>query len=386
LARYNGKQVTVFAQNSQLHHNLMSALQLARSAYFTKELNDVWIKNENNDDSIKIKRCYWGAYVLIGTQTKNRHQRLAHIGLYGTNMSADTALVTSDNSRPVGLSGAVVFKANCYLPSGGIKQAFIEGQSYTGAGQNSSYIKNAPLQLADLDENLEKGIEAQQNELINSRDSLLYSFPNNINRSFTKNTLVIEVSKNLSHLSLRNNIKIISENEISIDSSCHFENVLIIAKKVHFKQGFKGSVHVIASDSIISEEGNVFEFPSSFVLKPMHANDKNLKCIMMGEKSVFNGGIIAFNDEDQKEINVFVKLNATGEVNGAIYSSGYLHVEGKLNANVFCNKLLLKTPSAVYENHILACELDPAKYAHILSVPLLWNKQGSIMLSKNLGG
>jgi hypothetical protein len=383
LARFNGRQVTVFAQSSQLQFNLNSAFQIARSAYFTKERNDIWMKNETNDDSIKIKRFYWGAYLLISAQTKNRHQHLAHTALYGTTMSADTGLVTNDNGRPLGLSGAVVFKANCYLPSAGIKPAFIEGQSYLGGGNNSVYIKKAPMQMRDVDETFKKGIEEQQNELLAATDSLLYTFPDKISRSFSKSTLVIEGSKNLAHLKLSNNVKIVSENEVIIDSSCHLENVLIIARKVRFKTGFKGSVHVIASDSIISEKENVFEFPSSFVLRP-NSSDKTLKCIVMGEKSIFNGGIIALGNDEQNLPDVFVKLNATGEVNGCVYSSGYLHVEGKLNANVYANRLLLKTPSAVYENHILACEIDPGKYAHLLSVPLLWNTS-VLTLSKNLG-
>jgi len=385
LAKFNQRQITNYVGSSQLYSNLKSALQIAQSDYFTEDKNNRWIKNENNDDSIKIKRSYWGAYYLIGTETKNRHQFLSHVRLYGSTMSSDTGLVVAENNRPLGLTGQVVFKANCYLSSAGIKPAFIEGQSYSGNGNNNAYIKKSPMQIPSIDESFSKGISFQQDQLITSNDSLVSAFSNYIAHSFKFRTVVIEASGKLSGLTLKNNIKIVGANEISVDSSCHFENVLIIAKKVRFKHGFKGSVHVIASDSIICEKENVFEFPSSFVLKPSD-NNKLLSCIIIGEKSIFNGGMVAFSSNSDEGSDVFIKLNATSEVNGYVYSSDYLHLEGKLNANVFCGRLLLKTPSAVYENHMMACEINPAKYSHILSVPSVCNKNGSLLLSKNLGG
>jgi len=386
LARYNHGRVTEFGQNSQLQCNLKSALQMARSSYFTENRNGTWIKNGSNDDSIKIIRKYWGAYLLINAETKNRHLALSHTGLYGSAMSADTGLVTTDNGRPISVSGSVIFKANCYLPASGIKPAFIEGQSYIGNAQISSYVKKSALQIPQIEEAFVKGIKQQQMEMIGVQDSLVYNVSGTVSNSFKYKTIVIEVSKNLLHLHLKNNIKLISGNEINIDSSCHFENILIIAKKVRFKKGFKGSVHVIASDSIITEKETVFEFPSSFVVRSIDKYTKTLKCIIMGEKSIFNGGMIAFSESQTNTTDVFIKLHATGEVNGSVYSSGYLHMEGILHANIICNRLLLKTPSAVYENHILACEIDPERYSHVLSVPSIYNKNSGMMLSKNLGG
>ncbi len=386
LARFNQRQVTDFAQNSQLQFNLKSAFQIAQSEYFTVERNNKWIKNINNDDSIKVKCLNWGAYRLIAAETKNRHNHLSKAGLYGTQMSSDTGLVVAENGRPLGLSGSVVFKANCYLPSGGIKPAFIEGQSYMGNAQNSIYIKKAPLQVPELSASFIKGVIKQQTELNNEQDSLVFSYPDRVSQSFTHKTMVIEPPySRLSHLWLGENIKIISQTELIIDSTCHFNNILIIAKKIRFKHGFKGSVHVIATDSIIAEKETVFEYPSSFVLSPGIEKGDNLRSIIISDNCIFSGGIVAFAELNSNGPKVFIKLCATSEINGFIYSSGYLHAEGKLNANVFSNSLLLKTPSAVYENHMLACEIDPRAYSHLLSVPDVFDRNERLMLSKNFG-
>lgn len=386
LARYNNYNVTAFAQNSQLQYNLKSAFQIARSSYFTPEKNDRWIKNSFNDDSIKVKRTYWGAYLLVTAQTKNRHYAISQSALFGSPMSKDSGLVVSDNSRPVGLSGSVIFKANCYLPSGGIKPAFIEGQSYMGGTQNAAFIKKASLQIQVIDEAFKSAIYDQQKNLLSNTDSLVGLGVNTMERSFSRSTAVMEQQGNkMIHYQLKGNIKIICDNELVIDSSCHFSDVLVIAQKVRFKQGFKGSVHVIASDSIIAEKQTVFEYPSSFVLAPGNEKENKLRCIQMSEDSQFNGGMIAFSELDNADSKVFIKLDAKGEVNGFIYSSDYLHSEGKINANVICDKLMLKTPSAVYENHLLACEIDPGKYSHLLSIPNIFNKEQSLMLCKSFG-
>jgi hypothetical protein len=385
LAKFNQRSSTIYAQQSQLQYNLKSAVEIAKSEYFLESNNDKWFKNTYNDDSIKVKRMYWGAYLLVNAQTKNRHHSLSSSGLYGQIMSSDTGIVVAENGRSIGVSGSVNFKANCYLPKAGIKPAYIEGQSYLGSLQNPNYVKPSPKFINEMSKGFKDGIFGQQAGLNFNSDSLVNFLPTKIKHSFSNKTLVWEPNqKNISGYSLQNNIKIITQHDLVIDSTCHLNNVLIICKKVKFKEGFKGSVHVIASDSILCEKKCEFMFPSSFVLCSQDKGETALKCILLNEECVFYGGIVAF-DKNEEDNKVFVKLNATSEVNGFIYSANYLHAEGKLNANVFCNTLLLKTPSAVYENHLLACEVDPGKVAYLMSIPMVFERKGKLVNCKNFG-
>lgn len=64
-----------------------------------------------------------------------------------------------------------------------------------------------------------------------------------------------------------------------------------------------------------------------------------------------------------------VKLNADAEIYGIVYSSNYAHLQGKIFGTAFCDKLLIKTESAVYENYMMDCEIDPKKYANSMVVP-----------------
>lgn len=384
IANYNQRSVTVFSQTSQLYHNLQSAFEIAQSDYFTDEKNDKWIKNTLNDDSLKIKKLYLGAYLLVTAETKNRHQVLSQSGLYGSVMPSDTGLLISDNGRPVCLSGAVVFKANCYLPKAGIKAAFIEGQSFINSPQNNGFIKASPMQIPFADKDIIDKIEKQQNGINVYMDSVVSFLPQNYDQSFSKKTIVLEISGQLSNISFKNNIKIIGKN-IEIDNTCSLENILIVCEKVKFKDGFKGKVHVMASDSIITGKKCEFNYPSSFVLLPKENEINALNYIDINEDCKFYGGILALNKtDDPNGTKVFIKLNSKSEVNGFIYSANYLHLEGKANATIICDKLLLKTPSAVYENHMLACEIDPKKYSHILAIPQIFKRSSRLMCCQKM--
>jgi hypothetical protein len=383
IAKYNQRSVTMLGMDSQLMQNLKSGIEIAKSDYFNEALNGHWMKNSFSDDSIRIHRKAWGAFLIMTVTTKNRRESMNCCGLYGTWLCADTGLLVSDNSRPVGLSGNIVFKSNCYLPKAGIKPANIEGQSYINSSQNAAFIRSSPGEIPQINKLFRDAVKAQLsiNHAFN-QDSMMSLLPSVLEHSFSAKTIVVNLGKNtLSRASLKGNIKLIG-NEVIVDNTAQLEDILIVCSKVKFKKGFQGTVHVIAQDSIVVENDCRFCYPSSFVLS---GNDENsLKCIQFGDNCVFSGGVIAFNASNNNKGKVFVKLNGKSEVNGFIYSGDYIHMEGKLNASVICSRLMIKTPSAVYENHMLGCEIDPKKYADIIGVPVIFNRTGNLVCCKKL--
>lgn len=371
LSYQNSRTTLQVLQTSQLHCNLNSAFEIAQSAYFTDNLNHHWIKNTFNDDSIRVRRSSWGAYWLICAETKNRHEGLTQSGIYGVGITADTALMLVDNSRPLGLSGRVVFKANCYLSTAGIRPAYIEGLSYSGNAQNNTFIRKALASIPELNATLVKGMKAQQS-LSPVTDSLSAGLPEQFNQSFSKKTVVVECNGSyLTKKNWRNNLKLVSASALVIDSTCHLDNVVIVAPKVKFLKGFKGRVHVIVSDSITVEEKCTFLYPSSFVLLNDNLHGEGVKTIYFKNDCLFFGGIIAWRSGNMgnNSTRVFIKLDGTSQYNGFVYSSDYLHLEGEVNATVIASTLLLRTPSAVYENHLINCELNPKKWSQILAIP-----------------
>lgn len=383
VSRYNRHESVVVGQSSQLFLNIRSGFELARSGYFNGK--QVWLKNTFNNDSISIEKKAWGAFILINVTTKNRHQQLSESGLFGTFMAADTALVVSNNHRPVGVSGKVVFNANCYVPEQGLKPTYIEGQSYVSANQNTGFLKPAPAGIPQVTDDFIKTLDTEFSGFNAETDSLAYSIGNTTNISFSQKTLVGQYTQNsLNNVTLKNNIKLLA-GDIVIDSTCSLENILIVCNKVHFNRGFKGKLHVIARDSIVCEAGCEFSYPSSLVLLPDNNPNTAMSYIQFSNNCKFWGGVLAINrNTHDTKPNVFIRLHSGCEINGLVYSNNYLHLQGTMNANVFADRLLLKTPSSVYENHMLACELNPKKYASVMAVPLLFSANTALRRCEKL--
>lgn len=385
IAQFGQLSVSQLNQNTQLRLNLRSAFEIVQSKYFTAEQNNRWFKNNVNNDSIKITKLNWGAYNVVVCRTKNNHHILSQAGVFGTFMSADTGLMVADNGRQVGMSGNIVLKANCFLPSGGIKPAFIEGQSYQGSSQNSIFIKKAQASIPMPRSEFIDAVTKQFDESVWT-DSITSAIPPALNQPFTSKTVVLNsTTLKLQNVKIQNNVKIKCANELEIDSTCVLENILIICKKVKFKKGFKGTVHVIATDSIVVDKRCHFKYPSSFTLLNSVDANTNLKTINFDADCKFYGGLLAINNPGKSNASkVLVKLNQSSEINGFVYSSDYMHVEGVLNATLISGSLLLKTPSAVYENHLLGCEINPRKHASILAIPSIFTNQSKLVCCKKI--
>lgn len=375
IAHFNTRTIQSQKSLEQLRLSLVSGFEIAQSIYFQDNKANHWQKMPYNNDSVRIKKMPWGCYTLIDVSAKNNHFFIQGTGLYGVKITKDTALFMTERNRPIGLAGKIKFNGFCYLPKAGIKSAYIEGSTFSDLNSLKPFIKEASSDLPIITESYLKELSKIQNELSPHTDSLVSFVPDILDNSFHHKTVVIQSgSVVLNTQTLKNNIKIIASNLITIENNCQLENVLLIAKKIVFKKGFKGTVHVIAKDSIISENGCEFDYPSSFCVyndNPL-SNPKTtyqpIRGIFFGEACKFNGALLAVNDNN-KQSKMIIKLNKHFELTGTLYSSDYASLQGNMYGSIFCQNLLLQTPSAVYENHLLDCLIDSKKYSNELVVP-----------------
>lgn len=372
LAYYNVQSVQ--SQNSlmQLHLSMQGGFEMAQSNFYNTSSSGTWQKMPYNNDSVMVKKIAWGCFTLVDVKAKNAHFNIHKTGLFGAPTTMDTALMVAEQNRPIGLAGKIKFNGACYLPKAGVKSAYIEGTSFSDLNSIRPYIKQAPSYIPEIDENYLKTIEETQSALNLYTDSLMSFIPDVLTQSFQKKTAVIQQgSITLNAQILSNNIKIIASDLITIENTCQLNNVLLIARKVIFKKGFKGIVHVIAKDSIVTEDECEFNYPSSFcVYSNANSTTPNpiVRGIFFGTQCKFKGGLLAANNTSQSS-RMMIKLNRQFEMIGNIYSSNYTDAQGNLYGSIFCQTLLLQTPSGVYENHLLNCVIDPKTYGVHLTVP-----------------
>jgi len=376
LAYHNIQSVQAQASVTQLNISLESGFELSKSAYFAKENQNRWQKLPFNNDSVSVKKMQWGCYNLISVYAKNKHHRLHKTGLFGCQASPDTALLISEKSRPIGLAGKIRFKGTCYLPKAGIKTAYIEGTSFSDLNSLRPYIRNSPDYIQEIDPVFLKDLEFTQTELNFQTDSLIAFLPDLLKHSFESKTAVVQQgSFNLTDQQLSDNVKLIASNTITVDKDCQLNNVLLVARKIIFKKGFKGTVHAIARDSIVTEDECEFNYPSSFCVYDGSGsvmNDIKVCGVFFGEACKFKGALLTANTK-LKTSRMIINTNKRFELIGNMYSSDYISLQGNFYGTIICQSILLQTPSAVYENHLLNCLFDPKTYSTHLAVPL-WFK------------
>lgn len=382
VAYYNTRSVQ--AQNSmmQLQLGLESGFEIARSEYYTPANGGTWQQMPYNNDSILVRKKAWGCYLLIDVKAKNAHFRLNKTGLFGTQAWRDTAIVLAEQNRQIGLAGKIRFRGNCYFPKAGVKSAYIEGTGFSDLNAVRPYIHPAPDYIPPLDERYLETIAQSQAGLDPYTDSLLSFIPDEWNQSFKQQTAVVQQgSMTLGNSMLSNNIKLIASDVITVENTAQLNNVLLIARKVIFKKGFKGTVHAICRDSIVTEDECEFAYPSSFCVYSEHVPDSAkgmVRGIFFGLDCKFKGGLLAANDKKNVS-RMMIRLNKRFELIGSIYSSDYADAQGNLYGSLCCRTLLLQTPSGVYENHLYNCFVDPKRYSSNLAVPA-WQKQKDLLL------
>lgn len=376
---YNQKQVLSQISFNQLRNNLNSAFNIAQSDYFQDYENNKWTSIGTDNDSIRIKKIQWGAYSLISTETKNNHYYLKQSGLYGTTATNDTALLVCDQGRAIGLSGKIKFNGYCYFPKAGYKPAFVEGQSFNSTNPINALIRQAPTSLPQLKKSFLDRMGNCISKFNPNTDSIVSELPDKLNNSFSAKTVVVQLENiHLNSNQLTGNLKLIGNNSVVVENTSSLNNILIVASTVRVKKGFTGSLNIIASDSIIVEEECVLNYPSSLTVINDEIQSKNLKGLFIEKKATIYGSLICINAKEASISDaprLFIKLSAECEVYGLLYTEGYAHLQGKIYGSAFCNKLLIKTASAVYENHMMDCEIDPKKYANSITVPGIFSQK-----------
>ena len=65
------------------------------------------------------------------------------------------------------------------------------------------------------------------------------------------------------------------------------------------------------------------------------------------------GSVFLYNENYDRKNQSIVSIGKDSEVTGQAYSSELLELKGAIIGGAFCNKIILKTPSSIYENHLM---------------------------------
>ncbi|HEX8514822.1 MAG TPA: hypothetical protein VF868_01395 [Bacteroidia bacterium] len=359
----SGFQTDQFFIQQRLTRNAYSGLNLLRSDQKLIGLNskisvDLFLEGS---DSVEMTRKIWGAYEILISRTKFKNIQASFIALSGSSYLKEDnfSIYLADDNKPLALSGNTIIKGLAYLPGAGVTTAYVDGKNYSGSVLIDGTVKKSQNKLPEFNKDITGSIKTILSAGKLSVDDSVIAIGNTLENdsiyvSHLQRSLVFRNSSALriSDIICSGNIGIVSSGLITISSSAELNDVVVYARKVIVEEGFKGSIQVFASDSIIIQKNVNLNYPSVLGLIP-NSRSPDFAGIVLNENDTLSGSAFAWRDEREKTKKVGIVINAGATVTGEVFSSGTAEVRGTINGSLMCNKITLQTSSSAYENHLL---------------------------------
>ncbi|PKP43679.1 MAG: hypothetical protein CVT95_11920, partial [Bacteroidetes bacterium HGW-Bacteroidetes-12] len=330
----------------------------------------------DDEHQIFLTKKSWGAFYIISSKATWRNKNASKTALIGANLNAGekTAIYLVEQNKPLSLTGNTKITGDCYLPESGVKRAYIEGKSFIGQHLINGTKKNSnkslpPINKELIEENYTKFYTNNNDSSINFDAVTEYD---SISNTFDKKTLVIysPFTISLANKYIEGNIIIRSDKNIIIEASSIINNIICYAKGIIIEKNSTITAQFFAQDSIIVEENCTLSYPSVLAVLGK-GNSTTQRKITIGEKVTLKGSVFLYNENYDRKNQALVTVGNNSKITGQIYASEMLELRGEVTGGVFCNNFLLKTPSSVYQNHLMDVVIDRiALSEHFVGVAL----------------
>jgi hypothetical protein len=319
----------------------------------------------NSTDSVSLKKIPWGIYDIGVSRAFNQRDTLYKVFSIANSIDSTkwAALYLIDEDRPVSVSGKTMIKGDAYLSKAGVKEAYVDGKSYQGNKKLiQGKIHTSDKKLPDLSASRLAQFEIFFNQK-SKIDSTLLKF-DSVSNSFLSPTRIAYFGKKvetLKNIKLSGNIILFSDTSLIIENSVDLNNVIVFARSIIVKSGFKGTCQLFATDSIAIAHDCVFNYPSCLgILRFKSSTVKTPAKINFGENSQLTGLIFTYEKESNKSYQPLIDLGKNTIINGQIYSQGIVGLKDgvKINGSIFTSRFLYQSTLTRYENYIINTTID----------------------------
>lgn len=370
-AHYSNQLVSQVLIQEQLNDHIESTKVLLKN---NPELVDgEGVKELNLFDSpsslVRMEIWNWGVYNKVFLQTFWQNHKRKECFLLGDNVWEDDrpSLYLADKNRYLSVCGETWLGGPVNLPALGVRKSYVDGVGYYRARAIQGDIRRSDKSLPTLRNDLSQTFENAFNVDFQKDSVILWDNvrADSVSGSFWNKTLCLWSPEPiaLSNIILKGNIRLVSKQEIIIGEAVKLDQCIVAAPIVRFGDNFKGRAQVFARDSVYIGNNCKFKLPS--VIYMNGTNGKKELAIM---KNVEFAGEIVLDGINGKDAPV-LKIGEGTRVEGFAYCNGTVELEGDIAGSLYTNRFLLKTPSALYENHLLNNRLDVSDLnAHYVGV------------------
>lgn len=364
---YNNTYVLGALKQEQLFRDVNSGINYGLSFNQEIQYNQKVEINLFDDEqhTVSLFKKSWGAFYLLTSSAEWRNKTVAKTAFVGANIDDEKkiAIYLADQNKPLSLTGNTIISGNCFLPKAGVKRAYIEGHSFLGQKLINGETRNSEVSLPSINKKLFEENYANfsigNSEMDSVVDFTLLINNDTIINSFLNKTLVLYSPNSivLDNKFVMGNIKILCNENITVRSSSKIDNIILYSKGILLEENTTANVQLFATDSIKIEDNCILNYPS--VVSVLGKGDSKMQRKIIIGKQVKIKGVVLLVDENTLQTNISkIAIGEKGELMGYIYSSELVELNGDVIGGVYCKNFMLKTPSSIYQNHLMDVKID----------------------------
>lgn len=311
----------------------------------TGDTSEVWVKN-------------WGAFRVIEAKTRHGKRLIRRSALIGMQQSKRLATFYIPESKEMlTVCGDTKLEGDIIIGKRGLEVGAIEGANYT----------KEKLFFGSLTES-ETSLPIIRNEFKNISLETYFSYGKNLewtNRDSSflfsnKTTVISQIAPIVIENELKGNVIVHSFDSIYVRNTAKLEHIILIAPKIRFEKGFKGTLQAIAHELLVCEENVSLLYPSVLILNEQQiAQPGDVHGIFMSPDSKVLGGILMVTQK--MDFRFPIKLNMNRAlVAGFVFNQGSSQIQGKLIGSIYTSQIHLKTKTQEYKNHLLDATISSA--------------------------
>jgi len=360
-------------------HLLLDSYSALQFGIHSLDLGDSTLLVHPFGDSSEIKCVSWGSLSVFSTRTFKQNKEKKRSAIVGLTGFKPLCLFLSGNSGGLKIAGKTILEGDIIVPNKQIETAYLSGKLYTENKLYSGDLLPGNTQLPELSKEflnfkfttITKGLTAQS---FQQKDSS-YSFQNRTTyyQSVTPITLLKRYE---------GNVVIHSFDSIFVSAKSNLNNVILIAPRIRFETGFKGSVQVIATESIYLEKKVQLTFPSYLMINEtdIPLRDKSAQ-ITLDEECLLIGGILMTTERFDFRLPPTLKTSPNCTIGGMVYNVGTSELAGNFIGSVYTSRLTLHYGGGEYTNHLLDVLISSKKVPDGFCYPA-WLKEEQKLTKK----
>ncbi len=363
---YNQLNLHYNIQEEMYIHN-QSVVNFALGNKITGE--EVPIEEKSGIEGFYTTKQY-GLLTLLTANSVLRNDTITSTHFVGSYASDKTAIHLANFTKPLSYSGIVKLLGDNTLPSNHIELSYITNKPNQLVVKGKTLISK--ISLPEINSEFSKifdEISAEKialNEIEKQKDSLYYN-------SFRNSTKEVHVNSVIGNVIFKGNFILKNKDSIRIKKNTILEDVILMAPKITFEEGFSGNVQVFATKGIELEEKVNLNYPSVICI---YNNSFEESLIKIKKECKITGAVVLFGNSFENINKNSIEIDSDGLIFGDIYCTGKLDLKSNVNGSVYTNRFFLKTASSTYDNTISDIEISPAiRPNYFISIPLFEAKK-----------